>query len=158
MIRWIQNRPWQSSLILASFSLCTFGGIDAISIGLASLAISITYSLSVFLARQYTWLSIALLVIGAGISSYLAIRPGASGLIALISVTLISAFGKLLHGYMALPVAIASGAFMLWTLVYQRKEAFSTLMGLVAERRVDDSYPFTLACIGLHIGVNALRE
>jgi signal transduction histidine kinase len=122
MIRWIQNRPWQSSLILASFSLCTFGGIDAISIGLASLATSITYSLSVFLARQYTWLSIALLVIGAGISSYLAIRPGASGLIALISVTLISAFGKLLHGYIALPVAIASGAFMLWTLVYQRNQ------------------------------------
>ena len=125
MIRWIQNRPWQSSIVLAVFSLCLFGGLDAISIGLNSLAIALSYSTSVLLARQFPWLSILLIVTGSALSATLSVRSGATGGISLLALVLLAAFGNKLQRVMALPITAISGISVLYVTVFQSVRGLS---------------------------------
>lgn len=118
MIRWIQNRPWQSSSLLAAFALFLFGGFDAISSGLISLAVALTYSLAVLLARYFAWISILLIVSGTVLAAYLSVRSGASGAISLIALALISAFAKRVERITALILTSISGVALLWFTVY----------------------------------------
>ena len=119
MIRWIQNRPWQSSIFLASFVFCLFGGIDAISIGFTSILVSLCNALAVLLARFYAWLSILLFVTGSVLAAALDVRPGLSGAIALSALMAIAAFGNIWQRNLSLPIAIFSGAGLLWASIYQ---------------------------------------
>jgi signal transduction histidine kinase len=125
MIRWIQNRPWQSSIVLAVFSLCLFGGLDAISIGLNSLAIALSYSTSVLLARHFPWLSILLIVTGSALSATLSVRSGATGGISLLALVLLAAFGNKLQRVMALPITAISGISVLYVTVFQSVRGLS---------------------------------
>ena len=125
MIRWIQNRPWQSGIVLAVFSLCLFGGLDAISIGLNSLAIALSYSTSVLLARQFPWLSILLIVTGSALSATLSVRSGATGGISLLALVLLAAFGNKLQRVMALPITAISGISVLYVTVFQSVRGLS---------------------------------
>lgn len=119
MIRWIQNHPWQSSIFLAGFSLCLFGGIDAISIGLSSIVVSFTFALAVLLARHFAWLSLLLVVTGSALSASLNVRSGATGAISLLTLVLLAAFGNRVQRIAALPITALSGIAVLWITVYQ---------------------------------------
>jgi signal transduction histidine kinase len=119
MIRWIQNRPWQSSIFLAAFVFCLFGGIDSISIGFTSILVSLCNALAVLLARFYAWLSILLVVTGAVLAAALEVRPGLSGAIALSALMAIAAFGNVWQRIISLPVAVFSGAGLLWVSIYK---------------------------------------
>ncbi|MFM6977829.1 MAG: sensor histidine kinase [Micrococcales bacterium] len=119
MIRWIQNRPWQSNIFLALFSLCLFGGLDSISIGLTSLAVALTYAVSVLLARDFAWTSILLIITGSALSITFQIRSGATGGICLLALALLAAFGSRVQRYLALAVTSVSGIAVLYSTVYQ---------------------------------------
>ena len=125
MIRWIQNRPWQSSIFLAAFSLCLFGGLDAISIGLTSLTVAFSYSLSVLLARVFPWISISLIVAGSILSALLEVRSGASGGISLLALILLAAFSSKIQRIIALLVTGLSGIAVLYVTVYQSNHGLS---------------------------------
>lgn len=119
MIRWIQNRPWQSSIYLALFSLCLFGGFDAIAIGVPSILVSATYAMAVLLARHFAWLSLLLIVTGSVLAVSIGVRSGASGAISLLALLLIAAFGKKYQRLFALPITALSGTALLVMTVYQ---------------------------------------
>jgi signal transduction histidine kinase len=119
MIRWIQNHPWQSSITLATFSLCIFGGLDAMSSGLLSLFVSGANAVAVLLAREYRWLSILLIVTSALLAISLNIHAGTTGIIALLALGFISAFGSTIERYIALAGATLSGVALLWYTVFE---------------------------------------
>ena len=125
MIRWIQNRPWQSSIVLSLFSLFLFGGIDAISIGLFSLVVSASYALSVLIARHFAWLSLLLIATGATLSATIGVRSGANGGISLLALVLLAAFASPLQRLVALPITCISGIALLWFTVYQNARGLS---------------------------------
>jgi signal transduction histidine kinase len=125
MIRWIQNRSWQSSIVLSLFALFLFGGIDAISIGLESLFVSLAYALSVLLARQFSWLSILLVITGSALSAILGVRSGANGAISLLALVLLAAFPARATRMISLPVIALSGIFLLWFTVYENLRGLS---------------------------------
>jgi signal transduction histidine kinase len=119
MIRWIQNRPWQSSIYLALFMLCLFGGIDTISIGLTSILVSSCNALAILLARFFAWLSMLLIVTGTVLAAALDVRPGFAGAIVLFALMAIAAFGNVWQRNLSLPITVFSGAGLLWASIYQ---------------------------------------
>jgi hypothetical protein len=104
MIRWIQNHQWQSSITLAAFSLCVFGGIDALSAGLMSLLVALANAVAVLLAREFSWLSILLILTSPALAITLNVHAGASGAIALLALALISALAIRCNGMRRWPV------------------------------------------------------
>lgn len=121
MIRWIQRQSWQSSLILAAFGFFLFGGLDLLSIGIASLSVSVTFAIAVYFSRQYGWISIGLLVLGTIVGIVFGVRPGATGGISLLVLVLVAAFGSLLQQLVVLPVTAVAGIVGLWFSIYQLK-------------------------------------
>ncbi len=134
MIRWIQSRPWQSSIFLALFSLSLFGGIDAISIGLTSILVALCNSTAVLLARNFAWLSILLIFTGAVLAISLNIRAGAAGVISLIALAAIAAFGNRLQRIVALVVTTLAGISMLWFTIHN----FVNVFGITTTGRIGE--------------------
>ena len=126
MIRWIQSHNWQSSALLAGFSLLFFGGIDLFVSDFNSIIVSAIFASAIFVASQYAWISTALIAIGSAVAIALDVKPGANGLIITLLLVLIGAFGTLAQRSTAVLVAIASGTAVLANAVFFSKHLLNS--------------------------------
>mgnify|MGYP000169702296 CR=1 FL=1 len=126
MIRWIQSHNWQSSALLAGFSLFFFGGIDLFVSDFNSIIVSAIFASAIVLASQYSWISTALIAIGSAVAIALDVKPGANGLIITLLLVLIGAFGTLAQRSTAVLVAIASGTAVLANAVFFSKHLLNS--------------------------------
>ena len=126
MIRWIQSHNWQSSGLLAGFSLLFFGGIDLFVSDFNSIIVSAIFASAIVLASQYAWISTALIAIGSAVAIALDVKPGANGLIITLLLVLIGAFGTLAQRSTAVLVAIASGTAVLANAVFFSKHLLNS--------------------------------
>ena len=126
MIRWIQSHNWQSSALLAGFSLLFFGGIDLFVSDFNSIIVSAIFASAIVLASQYAWISTALIAIGSAVAIALDVKPGANGLIITLLMVLIGAFGSLAQRSTAVLVAIASGTAVLANAVFFSKHLLNS--------------------------------
>ena len=67
MIRWILETKWVPEISLLVLLLAVFGGINAVTGGIASVLGTIPYALASLFVRNYSFLSGALLFVGAAL-------------------------------------------------------------------------------------------
>ena len=109
MISWIRNQRWQSSALISAFSLLFVGGFDLFASGESSLWISFVLALAVLFSVVLPWLSIGLVALGAIAAITLDTKPGASLLIVLIFLMLVSMFATKWQRNVALFVTLSLG-------------------------------------------------
>ncbi len=109
MISWISKQKWQSSGLISAFSLLFIGGFDLFVSGESSLWISFVFALAVLFSVVLPWLAIGLVASGAIAVISLDAKPGASLLIALIFLMLVSTFATKWQRNVALFTTLAFG-------------------------------------------------
>lgn len=109
MISWISKQKWQSSGLISAFSLLFIGGFDLFISGESSLWISLVFALAVLFSVVLPWLAIGLVASGAFAVISLDAKPGASLLIALIFLMLVSTFATKWQRNVALFTTLAFG-------------------------------------------------
>lgn len=109
MISWISKQKWQSSGLISAFSLLFIGGFDLFVSGESSLWISFVFALAVLFSVALPWLAIGLVASGAIAVISLDAKPGASLLIALIFLMLVSTFATKWQRNVALFTTLAFG-------------------------------------------------
>jgi signal transduction histidine kinase len=109
LISWIRNQRWQSSALISAFSLLFVGGFDLFASGESSLWISFVLALAVLFSVVLPWLSIGLVALGAIAAITLDTKPGASLLIVLIFLMLVSMFATKWQRNVALFVTLSLG-------------------------------------------------
>ena len=109
MISWISKQKWQSSGLISAFSLLFIGGFDLFISGESSLWISLVFALAVLFSVVLPWLAIGLVASGAIAVISLDAKPGASLLIALIFLMLVSTFATKWQRNVALFTTLAFG-------------------------------------------------
>lgn len=108
MISWIQSQRWRSSSVISAFSLLLFGGLDLIGSETASLLPSSVFALAVLFSVAMPWVAVGLLALGSVVMVLIDVRPGASALIVLVSLVLVSAFGSKVQRNLAIWLSIIS--------------------------------------------------
>ena len=114
MIRWIQDRKWLSSSLLATFALLFLGGIDLLVQGYPGLIVSAILAAAVLFAAQIPALSILLTLAGTGFEIYLGLSPVAGGLSAALALFLSAAFASRVWYSINLAVTVLSGLSIAW--------------------------------------------
>ena len=109
MISWISKQKWQSSGLISAFSLLFIGGFDLFVSGESSLWISFVFALAVLFSVALPWLAIGLVASGAIAVISLDAKPGASLLIALIFLMLVSTFATKWQRNVAVFTTLAFG-------------------------------------------------
>lgn len=109
MISWIRNQKWQSSALISTFSLLLIGGFDLFVSGESSLWVSVALALAVLFSVVLPWLATALVALGAMAAILLDTKPGASLLIVLIFLLLVSMFATKWQRNVALSITLALG-------------------------------------------------
>lgn len=109
MISWISKQKWQSSGLISAFSLLFIGGFDLFISGESSLWISLVFALAVLFSVVLPWLAIGLVASGAFAVISLDAKPGASLLIPLIFLMLVSTFATKWQRNVALFTTLAFG-------------------------------------------------
>lgn len=109
MISWIRNQKWQSSALISTFSLLLIGGFDLFVSGESSLWVSFALALAVLFSVVLPWLAAALVAVGAIAVILLDTKPGASLLIVLIFLMLVSMFATRWQRNVALSITLALG-------------------------------------------------
>ena len=118
MIRWIQSHNWFASGLLAAFSLLFLGGIDLFVSDFSSISVSLLFSLAIFTASRFAWISASLIAIGSVLAILLDVKPGANGLMVTLVLLLVAAFANQLQRLTAVVVAILSGTAVLANAVF----------------------------------------
>jgi signal transduction histidine kinase len=154
MISWIQSHKWQASSLLAGFSLLLFGGTDLFASGFNSLAVSVLFACGVLFSVRFAWLTVASIVISTVAAVALDVRPGANGLTVVLSLVLVSAFGRVGQRLTAVVAAIASGTLLVANTVFLSDHLLATF-GVTA---FSFNSKFTLFLLGfaLVLSVNLL--
>lgn len=145
MISWIQSQKWQASLLISSFSMLLFGGIDLFISGTVSLWVSFALTIAVFLATIAAWWSISFIALSAFLAVLLDVRPGANGLIALVSLFLIAAFATPIQRNLTIWLALLLGCVLAFNTVYLSPHLLRDF-GLFL---VSDTAKLTLLVIGV---------
>ena len=114
MIRWIQDRKWLSSALLATFALLFLGGIDLLVQGYPGLIVAAILAAAVLFAAQIPALSILLTLAGTGFQIFLGLSPVAGGLSAALALFLSAAFASRVWYSINLAVTVLSGLFIAW--------------------------------------------
>ena len=114
MIRWIQDRKWLSSALLATFALLFLGGIDLLVQGYPGLIVAAILAAAVLFAAQIPALSILLTLAGTGFEIYLGLSPVAGGLSAALALFLSAAFASRVWYSINLAVTVLSGLSIAW--------------------------------------------
>jgi signal transduction histidine kinase len=114
LIRWIQDRKWLSSSLLATFALLFLGGIDLLVQGYPGLIVSAILAAAVLFAAQIPALSILLTLAGTGFEIYLGLSPVAGGLSAALALFLSAAFASRVWYSINLAVTVLSGLSIAW--------------------------------------------
>lgn len=109
MISWIRKQKWQSSALISTFSLLLIGGFDLFVSGESSLWVSFVLALAVLFSVVLPWLATALVALGAIAAILIDTKPGASLLIALIVLMLVSMFATKSQRNVALAITLALG-------------------------------------------------
>ncbi len=109
MISWISNQKWQSSALIAAFSLLLVGGLDLFISGESTVWVSFALSLAVLFSVVLPWIATALVAAAAIAAIALDTKPGASLLIVLIFLALVSMFATRLQRNVALFTTLALG-------------------------------------------------
>jgi signal transduction histidine kinase len=109
LISWIRNQKWQSSALISTFSLLLIGGFDLFVSGESSLWVSVALALAVLFSVVLPWLATALVALGAMAAILLDTKPGASLLIVLIFLLLVSMFATKWQRNVALSITLALG-------------------------------------------------
>ena len=109
MISWIRKQKWQSSALISAFSLLLVGGFDLFVSGQSSLWVSFVLAVAVLFSVVLPWLATGLVALGAIAVVSLDAKPGASLLIALISLLLVSTFASKWQRNVALLTTLALG-------------------------------------------------
>ena len=109
MISWIRKQKWQSSALISAFSLLLVGGFDLFVSGQSSLWVSFVLAVAVLFSVVLPWLATGLVALGAIAVISLDAKPGASLLIALISLLLVSTFATKWQRNVALFTTLALG-------------------------------------------------
>jgi signal transduction histidine kinase len=114
LIRWIQDRKWLSSALLATFALLFLGGIDLLVQGYPGLIVAAILAAAVLFAAQIPALSILLTLAGTGFQIFLGLSPVAGGLSAALALFLSAAFASRVWYSINLAVTVLSGLFIAW--------------------------------------------
>jgi signal transduction histidine kinase len=114
LIRWIQDRKWLSSALLATFALLFLGGIDLLVQGYPGLIVAAILAAAVLFAAQIPALSILLTLAGTGFEIYLGLSPVAGGLSAALALFLSAAFASRVWYSINLAVTVLSGLSIAW--------------------------------------------
>jgi signal transduction histidine kinase len=109
LISWIRKQKWQSSALISAFSLLLVGGFDLFVSGQSSLWVSFVLAVAVLFSVVLPWLATGLVALGAIAVISLDAKPGASLLIALISLLLVSTFATKWQRNVALLTTLALG-------------------------------------------------
>jgi signal transduction histidine kinase len=109
LISWIRKQKWQSSALISAFSLLLVGGFDLFVSGQSSLWVSFVLAVAVLFSVVLPWLATGLVALGAIAVVSLDAKPGASLLIALISLLLVSTFATKWQRNVALLTTLALG-------------------------------------------------
>ena len=109
MISWIRNQKWQSSALIAAFSLLLIGGFDLFVSGESSLWVSLALALAVLFSVVLPWLATALVALATMASILLDTKPGASLLIVLVFLLLVSMFASKWQRNVALSITLVLG-------------------------------------------------
>ena len=114
MIRWIQDRKWLSSSLLAAFSILLLGGIDVLVQGYQALLVTFIIGLGILFAIKIPQLSMVLVIAGTGLELYFGLSPVAGGLSAAIALFLTAAFASRIWYYVSLAITVATGLVVAW--------------------------------------------
>ncbi|MBP6186918.1 MAG: hypothetical protein KA421_04090 [Rhodoluna sp.] len=154
MISWIQSHKWQSSSLLAAFSLLVFGGTDLFTSGFSSFLVSVFFAVAVLFSVRLPWFAIASLLFATTWAIIQDCRPGANGLTVVVSLILISAFGTVAQRGVALVAAVTSGAFVVANTIFFSGQVLSTF-GITASSLASKLTLFSLGLF-LVLSVNLL--
>jgi signal transduction histidine kinase len=115
LIRWIQDRKWLSSSILALVALLIFGGTDLILQGYQGLLVATIFAVAILFSAQIPLISILLIVLGTIAELLLGVPPLSSDLSAPISLFLMAAFASRIWYTIGLIATIFAGLTTAWS-------------------------------------------
>ncbi len=135
MIKWIQENKWLSSILLASFSLLLFGGLDTVNQGFAALALNFLLALSVLFAATIPIASIFSLALSVATVIYLHLDPLMGGLTAVMATITLAAFSNRLIRIVGLVLSIGFGMTVAWIVAFG-SPLYTDLFGLTVRTAV----------------------
>lgn len=152
MIQWIQSRKWVPELVFGAFFALTLGITDYELQGTNGLITALLISSAFFFVREFSYISVAMVLIGSLSEISLGNLPTVSGFATAILVLTSAAFGSRLWSLLVMAATMVSGVAVAYNAAFSQS-AFQQISGINVYNADGRFWMFLLASISV-VGIS----